>query len=106
MKDELGSLHAIAAPAERIAAEVRGSEVIASEETSARVKGKTWWQRTLGCATAVYHPASVRCKWRRLTDQGNRSRLTGARGGKEYDSWVASMIRSPHVRSAAVTLNS
>ncbi len=46
---------AIAAPAERIAAEVRASAVIASDETSARVKGKTWWQWTFGCATAVYH---------------------------------------------------
>jgi transposase len=45
---------AIAAPAEQIAAEVRASEVIASDETSARVKGKTWWQWTFGCATAVY----------------------------------------------------
>ena len=45
---------AIAAPAERIAAEVRASETIASDETSARVKGKTWWQWTFGCATAVY----------------------------------------------------
>jgi transposase len=43
----------MAAPAERIAAEVRASEVIASDETSARVKGKTWWQWTFGCATAV-----------------------------------------------------
>jgi transposase len=43
----------IAAPAERIAAEVRASEAIASDETSARVKGKTWWQWTFGCATAV-----------------------------------------------------
>ena len=45
---------AIAAPADRIAQEVRASEVIASDETSARVKGKTWWQWTFGCATAVY----------------------------------------------------
>lgn len=44
---------AFAAPAERIADEVRASEVIASDETSARVKGKTWWQWTFGCATAV-----------------------------------------------------
>ena len=43
----------IAEPAERIAAQVRASEVIASDETSARVKGKTWWQWTFGCATAV-----------------------------------------------------
>src|SRR3974390_3421470 len=46
---------AITAPAERIAAQVRASQVIASDETSARVKGKTWWQWTFGCATAVYH---------------------------------------------------
>jgi transposase len=46
---------AIAAPAERIAAEVRASAVIASDETSARVKGKTWWQWTFGCTTAVYY---------------------------------------------------
>ena len=44
----------IAEPAERIAEKVRLSEVIASDETSARVKGKTWWQWTFGCATAVY----------------------------------------------------
>jgi transposase len=43
------------AAAEEIAATVRGSEAIASDETSARVKGKTWWQWTFGCATAVYH---------------------------------------------------
>src|SRR5258706_5497440 len=43
------------AAAEQIAATVRDSEVIASDETSARVKGKTWWQWTFVCATAVYH---------------------------------------------------
>jgi transposase len=32
---------------------VRASAAIASDETSARVKGKTWWQWTFGCATAV-----------------------------------------------------
>jgi transposase len=41
--------------ADEIAAEVRSSEMIASDETSARVKGKTWWQWAFGCATAVYH---------------------------------------------------
>ena len=45
----------LAAAAEKIAATVRASEVIASDETSARVKGKTWWQWTFGCTTAVYH---------------------------------------------------
>jgi transposase len=46
---------AFAAPVERIAAEVRASEVVASDETSARVKGKTCWQWTFGCATACYY---------------------------------------------------
>jgi transposase len=45
---------AMAAPAERVAAEVRASAAIASDETSARVQGKTWWQWTFGCATACY----------------------------------------------------
>jgi len=40
------------AAAEQIAATVRSSEVIASDETTARVKGKTHWQWTFGCATA------------------------------------------------------
>jgi transposase len=54
---------AIAAPAERIAAEVRASEVIASDETSARVEGMTWWQWTFGCATAcTFVMASTRGK--------------------------------------------
>ena len=44
-----------AAAADTIAATVRASEVVASDETSARVCKKTWWQWTFGCATAVYH---------------------------------------------------
>ena len=39
----------------RIEAEVRSADVIASDETSARVKGKTHWQWVFGCATAVLH---------------------------------------------------
>jgi transposase len=41
--------------AEKIAAEVRAAKVVASDETSARVKGKTWWQWVMHCSTAVYH---------------------------------------------------
>jgi transposase len=44
-----------AAAAQEIAATVRASAVIASDETRARVKGKTHWQWTFGCAAAVYH---------------------------------------------------
>jgi hypothetical protein len=46
----------------RLALHVRASEVIASDETSAHVKGKTHWQWAFGCAIAVYHaiaPPSV-----------------------------------------------
>jgi len=41
--------------AEKIAAEVRSSAVVASDETSARVQGKTWWQWVLLSSTAIYH---------------------------------------------------
>jgi transposase len=41
--------------AEKIADIVRNSPVIASDETSARVKGKTYWQWTFVAAKAVVH---------------------------------------------------
>jgi len=41
--------------ADAIAATVRSSSVIASDETSARVMGQTWWQWVLTSSTAVYH---------------------------------------------------
>src|SRR5450432_2167319 len=44
-----------AARADEIAQTVRQSPVIASDETSARVCGKTHWQWTFAAATAVYH---------------------------------------------------
>lgn len=44
-----------AAVADEIRQEVRAAPVIASDETSARVEGKTHWQWVFGCATAVYH---------------------------------------------------
>ena len=44
-----------AAQAALIAGTVRNSPVIASDETSARVKGKTHWQWTFAAATAVVH---------------------------------------------------
>jgi transposase len=44
-----------AARADEIAETVRRSPVIASDETSARVCGKTHWQWTFAAATAVYH---------------------------------------------------
>jgi transposase len=41
--------------AEKIAEQVRSSPVVASDETSARVKGTIWWQWVLLSSTAVYH---------------------------------------------------
>ena len=38
-----------------IAQEVRNAKAVASDETSARVGGKTWWQWVLLSSTAVYH---------------------------------------------------
>lgn len=45
-------LLAAAAP---IAAAVRASPVVGSDETSARIAGKTWWQWVLLGSTAIYH---------------------------------------------------
>ncbi len=41
--------------AEAIAATVRASPVVGSDETSARVRGKTWWQWVLLSSTAICH---------------------------------------------------
>jgi transposase len=46
---------ALAAAGDAIAAEVRASAVVASDETSARIKGKTWWQWVMSSTAAVYH---------------------------------------------------
>ncbi len=52
-----------AAHASEIAETVRTSPVIASDETSARVCGKTHWQWTFVATSAVYHTiAPTRCK--------------------------------------------
>jgi transposase len=45
----------LVAAAETIAAAVRASPVVGSDETSARVRGKTWWQWVLLSSTAICH---------------------------------------------------
>jgi transposase len=40
---------------EAIGAEVRAGPVIQSDETSARVRGRNWWQWVFGTPTASYH---------------------------------------------------
>jgi hypothetical protein len=73
---------AIAAPAERIAAEVRASEVIASDETSARVKGKTCGSGRSAArqpsTSSSPRPAASACQ-RRFSPA--RSRRCGCRTG-------------------------
>ncbi len=41
--------------AQPLAQAVRTSPVVGSDETSARVGGKTWWQWVLLSSTAIYH---------------------------------------------------
>ena len=54
----------LAAAAEAIAADMRRSPVIASDETSARLRGKTKWQWVLLSSTAIYHLiARTRAAW-------------------------------------------
>jgi transposase len=66
--------------AEKIADEVRSSKVVASDETSARVKGKTWWQWVLLSSTAVYHL---------ITDSRGAKVVTGFLQGATPEVWVA-----------------
>ena len=46
---------ALVAASATIAAAVRASRVVGSDETSARVRGKTWWQWVLLSSTAICH---------------------------------------------------
>src|SRR2546430_4540216 len=70
----------LTAAAETTAAAVRSSKVVASDETSARVKGKNWWQWVLLSSTAVHH----------LTADSRRATvLTGFLGETKPDVWVA-----------------
>jgi transposase len=66
--------------AEMIAQTVRASAVICSDETSARVKGKTWWQWVLMSSTAVYHL---------ITDSRAAAVVTGFLQGARPEIWVA-----------------
>src|ERR1019366_311362 len=66
--------------AERIAEEVRKAAVVASDETSARVKGKTWWQWVMHCSTAIYHV---------ITDSRGAKVVTDFLQGATPEVWVA-----------------
>src|SRR5713101_2096566 len=62
------------------AAEVRSSKVVASDETSARVEGKNWWQWVLLSSTAVHHL---------IADSRGAAVLTDFLGETRPDVWVA-----------------
>jgi transposase len=70
----------LAAAAETTAAEVRSSRVVASDETSARVEGKNWWQWVLLSSTAVHHL---------IADSRGAAVLTDFLGETKPDVWVA-----------------
>ena len=81
-----------AAHADTIASTVRASAVIASDETSARVKGKTWWQWTFGCTTAVYHliaPTRGKCV------------PTGFLGGAKPKVWLSDRLAAQGTHAEA-----
>jgi transposase len=66
--------------AETTAAAVRSSRVVASDETSARVAGKNWWQWVVLSSTAVHHL---------IADSRGATVLTGFLGETKPDVWVA-----------------
>ena len=66
--------------AEKIAEEVRSAKVVASDETSARVRGKTWWQWVMHCSTAIYHV---------ITDSRGAKVVTDFLQGATPEVWVA-----------------
>src|SRR5271169_4770152 len=70
----------LTAAAETIAAEVRRSKVVASDETSARVEGKNWWQWVLLSSTAVHHL---------IAESRGAAVLTDFLGDTKPEVWVA-----------------
>jgi transposase len=70
----------LTAAAETTAAAIRNSKVVASDETSARVEGKNWWQWVLLSSTAVRHL---------IADSRGAAVLTEFLGETKPDVWVA-----------------
>src|SRR6201988_1631150 len=70
----------LTAAAETTAADVRRSKVVASDETSARVEGKNWWQWVLLSSTAVHHL---------IPDRRGAAVLTDFLGETKPDVWLA-----------------
>jgi transposase len=68
------------AAAEPLAQAVRTSPVVGSDETSARVGGKTWWQWVLLSSTAIYHV---------IADTRAAGVVTDFLNGAQPEVWVA-----------------
>src|SRR5712691_11217730 len=80
----------LAAAAETVAAEVRSSKVVASDETSARVEGKNWWQWVLLSSTAVHHLIPTgQARGLKAHDSRGAAVLTEFLGETKPDVWVA-----------------
>ena len=80
------------AAAEPIAAAVRASPVVASDETSARVCGTTWWQWVLLGSTAICHV---------IADTRAASVVTGFLRGARPEVWVADRYGGQNGHGAA-----
>jgi transposase len=70
----------LCAHAARIGEEVRQAAVVASDETSARVGGRKWWQWVLHSSTAIYHV---------IADTRAASVITDFLAGARPEVWVA-----------------
>jgi transposase len=70
----------LVAAAEPLAQAVRASPVVGSDETSARVGGKTWWQWVLLSSTAIYHV---------IADTRGAEVVTDFLSGTQPEVWVA-----------------
>jgi transposase len=70
----------LVAAAEPLAQAVRASPVVGSDETSARVGGKTWWQWVLLSSTAIYHV---------IADTRAAEVVTDFLSGARPEVWVA-----------------
>src|SRR5713101_5794492 len=80
----------LTAAAQTTAAAVRNSKVVASDETSARVEGKNWWQWVLLSSTAVHHLIPTgQARGLKAHDSRGAAVLTEFLGETKPDVWVA-----------------
>ena len=75
-----------AAAGRRIEAEVRAASVIASDETSARVAGKTHWQWVFGGATAIRHV---------IAPSRGKAVAAGFLAGARPKVWISDRLAAP-----------